>query len=420
VGDGSFPSVAAWPVVHVVGIGDDGDQGLTARTSAIVKRADLLCGGERQLAFFPRHPAERFVIKSDVDALVSLLDGAVGRRRAAVLASGDPCFFGIGGVLAERLGSARVRIHPAPSSIALAFARLGIGWQDATVLSAHGRPLAGIVPRALAATTFAVLTDPTNTPAAVATVLLAAGMDDAQAWVCEHLGGERERLVESRLSDLRGREFAALNVLVVRRTAADVRLNELNGFGRAESDYASEHGQITKAEVRAIALAKLEPWRASVAWDIGAGSGATAIELAGLMPAGEVYAVERDEHQLAVIRANLARFPRPNLRVVQGTAPEALAGLPAPDAVFVGGAGVALAGVLGAALAALRPGGRMVANFAQLESLATWQAFAQERGLEQEVVQVSIARAAPLAGGTRLAPLNPVFVTRLQQREVNA
>lgn len=418
--EATAPRGAVWSVAHVVGIGDDGDHGLTDRTRAIVTGADLLCGGERQLAFFPQHPAERFAIKSNVAALVALLDGAVGRRRAVVLASGDPCFYGIGGVLAERLGRERVCVHPAPSSVALAFARLGLAWQDATVLSAHGRPLADIVPQALTATKLAVLTDPTNTPAAVATALLAAGIADTQAWVCEHLGGERERIVTARLSELTGHEFDPLNVLVVLREPGCAGPRDRYGFGRDEAEYASERGQITKAEVRVVALAKLEPWRARVAWDVGAGSGATAIELAGLMPGGEIYAVERDERQIGVMRENLQRFPRPNLRVVAGSAPEALSGLPAPDAVFVGGAGAALAAVLSTAFAALRPGGRIVANFAQLESLATWQTFARERGLEQEIVQVSVARGAPLGEGTRLAPLNPVFVTRLRRPEADA
>lgn len=420
MGETTVPEYAPWPVAHVVGIGDDGEEGLTARAQAIVLRADLLCGGARHLAFFPEHSAERFVIRDNVDGLVELLNAAVGHRRAVVLASGDPCFFGIGSILAQRLGRERVRIHPGPGSVALAFNRLGIAWQDATVLSAHGRPLRSIVAGALAATRLAVLTDPVNTPAAVAVALLNAGMEDAGAWVCEHLGGARERITEGRLSELAGREFAALNVLVIQRDARGARRHAAGAFGRDEADYASERGQITKAEVRAITLAKLEPWLSHTAWDVGAGSGATAIELAGLMPAGEIYAVESDPRQIEVLRRNLARDPRPNLHVVEGRAPEALAGLPAPDTVFVGGAGAMLTDVLRAVFDALRPGGRVVANFAQIESVAAWQAFARERGLEQEIAQVSIARGVPVANGTRLAPLNPVFVTRLRRGDGGA
>lgn len=406
-----------WPVVHVVGIGDDGAASLGAHERAIVAEADLLCGGARQLAFFPEHAGECFAVKSNIEALFDLLAGAPGRRRAVLLASGDPCFFGVGPLLAARLGRERVVIHPHVGSVALAFARLGLAWQDAAVLSAHGRPLHTIVSPALAAAKFAVLTDPdTNTPAAVAAALREAGMEDASAFVCEQLGGPRERIVASTLDGLRGQRFAPLNVLIVNREPAAV-VRCLPAFGRPEGEYEAAHGQITKAEVRAVALSKLEPWRAAVAWDIGAGAGSLAIELAGLMPRGAVYAVEADPAQAAVLRRNLARFPRLNVCAHEGAAPDALAGLPAPDSVFVGGAGAALAAVLETAAVALRPGGRLVANFARLDSLAAWQAVAGSLGWAQEIVQVSIARGVPIGGGTRLAALNPVFVTTLRRPE---
>jgi precorrin-6Y C5,15-methyltransferase (decarboxylating) len=188
-------------------------------------------------------------------------------------------------------------------------------------------------------------------------------------------------------------------------------------FGLSEKLYENERGQITKAEVRAISLSKLQPWRRSVVWDVGAGSGSVSIEVAGLMPRGTVYAVEDAAAQLAVLRRNLGRHPRENVRVVEGTAPAALAGLEPPDAVFVGGAGRELHGVMCAASAAIQPGGGLVANFAQLESLALWQAVAARTGWPAEVVQVSIARGASIGDGTRLAALNPVFVCTLERPE---
>lgn len=414
----SAPVATAWPVVHVIGIGEDGAAGLDAAEHALIDGADLLCGGARHLDFFSGHPAARFVVKSNLDELFALLQDAPNRRRAVVLASGDPCFFGIGPLLAARLGRERVALHPHVSSVALAFNRLGLAWQNAAVLSAHGRLLATIVAPALAAATFAVLTEPApNTPAAVAAALIAAGMEgDARAWVCERLGGPRERIAASTLDGLTGQTFNPLNVLVVRRDPVRVH-RTVAGFGLADDGYESLRGQITKSEVRAVTLAKLEPWRAAVAWDIGAGSGALAIELAALMPAGAIYAVERAVDQVEVFRRNLARHPRPNLTVVTGAAPDVLTGLPAPDTVFVGGAGRDLAPVLAASLAALRPGGVLVANFARLESLATWQEFARTHGLAAELTQLSAARGTPVGGGTRLAPQNPVFITALRQPE---
>jgi precorrin-6Y C5,15-methyltransferase (decarboxylating) len=404
-----------WGVVHVVGIGDAGAETLAPAQRALVEAADLLCGGARHLAFFPEHPAERFTVRANIEEFVALLEQAIGRRRAVVLASGDPSYFGIGPVLARRLGAERVRIHPAAGSIALACARLGLAQQDVTVLSAHGRPLAGIVPRALQHRLLLILTDNENAPARVAAALRDAGMENARATVCERLGGPAERLTRCRLDELAGRAFDPLNVLVIERDAC--ALPAAPAFGLHESQYDSERGQITKAEVRAVSLSKLQPWRLAVAWDIGAGSGALAIELAGLMPPGRVFAVERDSDQLAVLRRNLARYPRPNLRVVCGAAPAALDGLPRPDGVFVGGAGAELPTVLEIAAERLQPGGRLVANFARLEALAQWQRFVAARDWAAEIVQLTVARGTPLGDGTRLAPLGPVFVTAATRPE---
>jgi precorrin-6Y C5,15-methyltransferase (decarboxylating) len=408
----------AWPVVHIIGIGEEGPAGLGANERDLIARADLLCGGARHLAFFPEHPAERIVIRNNIAQLVEQLRAIPDRRRAVVLASGDPCFFGIGPLLARALGRERVQLHPHISAVALAFNRLALAWQEATVLSAHGRPLAGIVAPALAAARMAILTEPEpNTPAAVARALLDAGMEpDARAWVCERLGGPAERIIAACLDELPGRDFDPLNVLVIDRDSARVVVPRQE-FGLPDEAYESLRGQITKSEVRAVTLARLEPWRATVAWDIGAGSGALALELAGLMPAGRVYAVERDAEQIAVLRRNLAAHPRPNLTLVPGAAPAALSGLPVPDAVFIGGTGGALAEVLTACYAALRPGGRLIANFAQLESLALWREFARARGLEGEIVQLAAARGVPMGAGTRLAPQNPVFITALTKAE---
>jgi len=410
-------ATSVWPAVHVVGIGDGGAESLASRELALIASADLLCGGERHLAFFPEHPAERFVIKSNIDELIERLRGEIGRRRVLVLASGDPCFLGIAPIIAARLGRERVVIHPHPSSVALAFARLGTSWQDATVLSAHGRPLESIVAPALAATTLAVLTDPRNTPAAVGHALRAAGMEDAPTWVGEHLGGPLERVVETTLHALAGQQFASLNVVIIRRDPANVRSPITAAFGCHEDEYESLRGQITKAEVRAVTLSKLQPWQTCVAWDVGAGSGSLATELAGLMSGGAVYAIERDGEQIDALTRNLERHCQRNVHVVAGAAPEALAGLPRPDAVFIGGSGGELSAVLDDVAQALLPGGRLVANFAKLESLAIWQSLARRTGWAQELVQISISRGAAIGGGTRLVPLGPVFITTLIRPE---
>jgi precorrin-6B C5,15-methyltransferase / cobalt-precorrin-6B C5,C15-methyltransferase len=401
-----------WDQVHVIGVDDGGPDSLTPAERRLVDAADLLCGGERHLRLFPSRTAERFCIRDNLSELYLLLEEAAGRRRVVVLASGDPCFFGVGPLIAQHLGGERVAIHPRPTAAALAFARLGLAWQDATVLSVHGRPLAEAVPTAIAARKLAIYTDPRHTPAVVARALLEAGMEDCPAYVCERLGGLHEHIVTTRLVDLPGQAFDPLNIVILLPGRKPV---QRPAFGRSDDAYSSLRGQITKAEVRAVTISRLEPWRARVAWDIGAGSGSISIEMAGLMDVGRVFAVERDEEQLQVLQANLRRYRAPRVQVVTGAAPASLESLPDPDTVFVGGGASALAEILRVAAERLKPGGRLVANFARLESLAIWQQFASDHNWPAEIVQLSVSRGVTLAKGTRLSALGPVFVTRLQR-----
>jgi len=396
--------------VHVIGVDDSGNDGLAGPELQLLQQADLVCGGRRHLRLLGSNGAQQVEIGGDLEPLFALLATAPGDRRAVVLASGDPCFFGIGPILAKRLGTGRVRIHPHSSSVATAFARLGHSWQDAKVLSVHGRPIEDAVPSALAAKKLAFLTDPEHTPAAIAQALLAAGMADCDAFICERLGGPAEHIEQTRLRDLPNRACDPLNVLVLLREASSVASPVL---ARPDSAYQQVRGQITKAEVRVITVARLEPWASEVLWDLGAGAGSVAIEAAGMMPAGAAFAVERDPEQIAALRSNILRFNAARVRAVEGEAPEALEALPEPDAVFIGGGGSRLAEIVLAASRRLRPCGRLVANFTVLEHLSIWQRIARDLRWSSEISQVSIARSAPLGDGERLAALGPVFICRL-------
>jgi precorrin-6Y C5,15-methyltransferase (decarboxylating) len=405
------------PPVEVIGVGDDGPAGLPPQTQALLAEADLVCGGARHLAALPAGPGERFVITKDLDGLVQRIAAArAAGRRVVVLASGDPLFYGVGATLMARLGREAVRVTPHVSAVQLAFARLGVPWHDAAVLSVHGRPLERVLGRAMASHTFAVLTDAVNTPAAVARALLEGGMEDAEAAVCEHLGGPRERVVRARLSAIAEQTFAPLNVLVVLRQPSAVRWGRPL-IGQPESAYAHARGLITKAEVRAVSLGRLGLERAEVVWDVGAGSGAVAIEAASLRLDALVYAVERDAEQYRLLLANVRRYTAGNVRPVFGAAPAALADLPDPDAVFVGGTGGRLGEVLEAAGARLRPGGCLVLNLVLLEHLHAALAWLRARGWAVDVTQVAAARGTPTGEGVRLAALNPVFVLAARRPE---
>lgn len=398
------------PPVWIVGVGDVGPRGLTDEARACVARATLLCGGERHLALFPTHPAERFLITKDLVRLVEAVTTAqAARRRVVVLASGDPLFFGVGAFLSARLGREAVRVLPHVSSVQLAFARLGVAWHDAAVLSAHGRPLEQILGRAMASAKFAVLTDDDHTPGAVARALLDGGMEDAEAAVCEHLGGAAERVVRAPLSAIADETFARLNVLVVLRDPARVRWGRPL-VGQTDDAYAHRRGLITKAEVRAVSLSRLGIERARVLWDVGAGSGSVAIEAASLCLDAAVYAVERDPDQHALLRANVRRYSAGNVRMVRGEAPQALAELPDPDAVFVGGTGGRMEEVLDVVVCRLRPEGRLVLNLVSLDHLATARRQLTAAGWPTSITQVAVARSTPVGDTDRLAAQNPVFI----------
>jgi precorrin-6Y C5,15-methyltransferase (decarboxylating) len=383
--------------IAVLGTTDAGPAALTPEARRILGQATLVAGGTRHLALFAAaipNAAQRIELTSSVDQSIDELDQAEGT--VVVLASGDPLLFGIGASLVRRLGRERVRFHPAPSSVQLAFAAAGEPWHDAIILSAHGRELASIVPQAMAATRLAILTDHVSTPSAVARALIDAGMEDCRAIVAERLGGPCERVVETTLRALTSHEFDPLTVLLLVRDPSSPRLS----FGRPDEQFDSVRGQITKAEVRAVTLSKLRLPPAGVLWDIGAGSGALAIEAAALMPRGAVYAIERDPEQQACLARNVGRHAATNVHIVAAEAPAALHDLPRPDAVFLGGNG---GGLLPLLEAVPRP---FVTNLAMIEHVST----VLQRFPEAEATQLSVARSQPIGDGHRLAALNPVFI----------
>lgn len=399
--------------VTLVGIGDDGCVGLTSRALGAVTRAQVLVGGERQLAFFPEHAGERIVLGSGLGAALDRVAELAEDRNVCILASGDPLFFGIGRLVIGRIGAAHVEVIPQPSSMQLAFARAGLPWDDAAVISLHGRPIEGCVVRIARHAKVAVLTDEERSPARIAQRMLAYGETAWRAWVCEALGGPGERVRPFTLGDLAAAtDIAALNVLVLARDQPGWRAPPRIGF-LPEDAFARrmpKHGLITKREVRLLSLAALAVHDDSVVWDIGAGSGSVAIEAARLAPEGRVYAIEVDPEGVAICEANARTHGTDNVRVIAGRAPEALADLESPDAVFVGGSKGSMTAIVETALDRLRPGGRLVVNAITLENAGeTYQAL-RARGLVPEVTLLQISRAEPLARYLRYEALNPIQI----------
>jgi len=350
------------------------------------------------------------------------------QQRVVVLASGDPLWFGIGRLLLERFGPEGLSFHPAPSSLQLAFARIGRPWQDAGWISLHGRdpePLAARLQQRPAA--LAVLTDPQRGgAAAVRRLLQASGLQAAyELWLCERLGHPQERVQPLAPDQPLPADLDPLHlvVLIAREPALPPGgAEQLPLFGIDDGlwlQHADRPGLMTKREVRIQLLAELRLPAAGVLWDIGAGVGSVGIEALRLRPALQLWALEQRGGGAAVIRANAQRFGVAHSLaaggVLQGRAPEALAQLPDPDRVLIGGGGTGRAAIAELVAARRRPGGVVVMPLATLEALAELRPLLEAAGLRVNVGQIQAWRGAALAEGTRLAPLNPVLLLSAQK-----
>ena len=387
------------PEAPVVVAGVAGDR-LGHDAVAAAAAADLVVAAPRLLALLPTAPTRALAVEGDLGAVVEAVATEPGR--VCVLASGDPGFFGIVRPLAERLGPGALDVRPAPSSVALAFARLGVAWDDAAVVSAHGRSLADAARVAAAAAKAAVLVSPASPPEALGRQLLALGARHRRVAVCSRLAMQGERVDVTDLAGLAAGRWDPFAVVLLLDGGVGAPAGRSLAWGLPEDAFAHRDGMVTKAEVRAVALGKLALPPAGVLWDVGAGSGSVALECARLCPALRVLAVERDPDAVDRIRANAAGHGVA-VEVVEGKAPDVLADLPDPDRAFVGGGGL---DVLDAVLARMRPGGRVTATYAALD-----RAVAAYHRLGH-LTQVSVSRGQPLpGGGVRLEAENPVFVT---------
>jgi precorrin-6Y C5,15-methyltransferase (decarboxylating) len=332
-----------------------------------------------------------------------------------ILASGDPLFYGIGTRLLARLGVDRLEFHPQATSLQLACARLGMPWEDAVWVSIHARPFENLRQVLGRHATIGVLTDSCQTAEAICRWLVETQIDEYDVAVLENLGAANERLSQGRPQALLGQTFAPLNVVLLVRRADWVSPPRATSALLGTPESAFDHrrtgdGMITKAEVRAVTLARLQPLSTDVAWDIGAGSGAVSVEWGRLLSHGMVYAVEREVETFARLQTNVHDHRAYNVMPIHAEAPACMADLPDPDGVFIGGSGGQLGAILSAVLKRLRPGGRVVANFILLEHVHEAQQWAKAHGLEADLVWLSAARSKALAGMTSLEPLTPVAI----------
>ncbi|MBU6250839.1 MAG: precorrin-6y C5,15-methyltransferase (decarboxylating) subunit CbiE [Cyanobacteria bacterium REEB417] len=419
------------PIV-VLGTDAAGVDGLPAALQDQLMAADLVVLPQRLLAlqaqWFEQRELHPELLSSDQPAaLIERIEAArQADQRIVVLASGDPLWFGIGRLLLERFGAGALRFQPAPSSLQLAFARIGRPWQDAQWISLHGRE-----PEPLAArlqqrpTALAVLTDPQRGgAAAVRQILRASGMETAYGfWLCERLGHPDERVQQLALQQALPADLDPLHLVVlIAHEPPAPALGELPLFGIADGlwlQHGDRPGLMTKREVRIQLLAELRLPPTGVLWDVGAGVGSVGIEALRLRPQLQLWALEQRGGGAALIRRNAERFGVAAALaaggVIEGRAPGALTTLPDPDRVLLGGGGCERAAIAAAACGRLRPGGVIVIPLATLEALAELRPVLERAGLQLSVTQIQAWRGAPLADGTRLAPLNPVLVLSAQK-----
>ena len=393
--------------VDIIGLGL-GPEHLGSAAMDIISRAEVLAGGSRLLDFFPDHPGRRLAMTTGLAAWLDQVAEAAKTDRVAVLASGDPNFFGVAGRLVERLGPENVRIHPNVSTVQTAFAELKETWAEAGVVSLHGRNADALFGALGGRDRVAIFTDPKNTPSAIAGLMLDRGQKFWRMTVLENLGRPEARVTSHSLEEAAGLEFSPLNMTILSRIEGVEPLT----LGTPDDRFEHEAGLITKAEIRAAALAKLELGPGMTLWDLGAGCGSVGIEATLLLAGGRVAAVERRPERARQIEINRARFGAAILEVTAGEMPDILAQLPDPDRIFVGGAGAGLGEIVSVGIGRLPEGGVILVSAVQLTSVETARRTMTDLGLDPEVTHIQISRGAPLAGDLYMKALNPVWLIK--------
>lgn len=394
---------AAW--LSIIGIGEDGLTGLGQAALAALSAAEHVFGGKRHLQLAAR------MIKGKAHSWSTPFDPsmrevlALSGQKVCILASGDPFHYGVGVTLARLVSPAEFNSYPAPSAFSLAAARLGWALQNVDCISLHGRPIDTIRPLLQPAARILALTSDEAGPAKLAQLLSDNGFAESRIMVLEALGGDKQQIRSQTAAQFSLTDIDPLNLVAI-DVVADAEARVLPyGFGLADALFEHD-GQITKREIRAVTLSALAPQRGELLWDVGAGSGSIALEWLHAHPSMRAIAIERDPIRAARIRRNAAQMGRPDLQIIEGAAPEALTGLVQPDVIFIGGGG-SNDDVLPVTLAALKPGGRLVANGVtlQMQSLLV-EAQAQLGG---SLTSIAIAHNSAIGSMQALRPALPVL-----------
>ena len=432
----------ALPAIQVVGVGLSGAKSLSTGVLSLVESATLLVGAQRHLDAFERSNAavESWPLGNFTQVFADLRSRLQTHpeTRVVVLASGDPLFFGIGRLLLTLFPAEQLVFHPQVSAMQLAFSRLKLPWQDATLVSVHGRseqPLMQPLKRGDAK--IAVLTDGIFTPGAIAALITALDLPVRyQLWVCENLGDDaHERLSvysPDQFERLQQQTFASLNVVVLlRQTDSPTSPKRLPLIGLPDAAFKGFPDRptlMTKREIRLLILGALAPLDGQTIWDIGAGTGSVSVELSRLCPNAQLYAIEKTAMGAALIEHNAQQLAIAPIHVVHAQAPTALDTLPQPARVFIGGSSGQLTAILNllnhrmltnSDNSSAPADARIVLALATVEHLnqvISWVKSTSENTWQYQLTQINISRSLPIGPLTRFSPLNPVTLVTLYPR----
>lgn len=411
-----------------IGVLDNGVASLSQEALQVLREAKHVIAGSRLLATLAKDitQARHYDLTGQLKQVPDWINAALAQNEAvAVLATGDPLCHGIAGFLAGKLEPNRLRILPNPSTIQLAFAELKLSWQTADIVSVHSKDagewrcgatpehgLYELAQRCRQHDLLAILTSPDNTPARIARLLQIEGLADAFEMAIAEALKQPEQRVSAWLTiaEVDQSRYLDPNVVILKRKTA---LPTPVLFGVSDDQFQQrkpEKGLITKREVRAVSLARMQLTRRSIVWDIGAGSGSVGLEAARLCSEGHVFAIEKNADDIANVERNQAAWGISNYSFVQGKAPQFLDTWLDPDAVFIGGSGGELAELIALCLGRLRPAGWLVMNFVTLENLSTAVDTLKQLGADWDVCQIQASRSSPILAMHRLQAENPVWI----------
>ncbi|MCL4349153.1 precorrin-6y C5,15-methyltransferase (decarboxylating) subunit CbiE [Ferroplasma acidiphilum] len=374
-----------------------------------IMESQVIFSGRRNLELIPQTPAQIFNIGSMKQFTGDLANTLADNKTVTVVASGDPLFFGIGKYITEHYDSGDIYIVPEVSSLQVALSRLGMDASHMVAISLHGREIKGLAQKIRNKRKIAIFTDGNNTPSRIAEYMTSFGLVDYSSYVLERLGYKDESISKYKIKELIGKEFNDLNIMIL--------IKDGNGKISLLDDgvLLRKNNNITKKEIREISISELDLNNGDTMWDVGSGSGSVAIYASLINPDGNIFAIEKDKALCNFIDENMRKFST-DINIINGEAPEALDGIPDPEAVFIGGSSGNIKNIVKYCYVRLKDGGRMVANITTMENFYAMMNYIKENNLQFDVKQVNISRLKPVSVYTRFEPLDQIYIVKVVKK----